>query len=136
MNPNTYASRLVLTARMLASHAPKIAQLFLLHSDIKDKASFSNNTDIPTIEVSSQFNVKTDSNVTNIPMVDDVILQFIAKLYSNSSITRNIVQILVDCSELVQNLLSYIKYKFQSEISFSSDNNMVLLKYLITFLII
>jgi len=50
-------------------------------------------------------------------------LKFIAKLYSNSSITRNIVQILVDdCSELMQDLLSHIKCKLQSEY-FSNDNN-------------
>lgn len=45
-------------------------------------------------------------------------------LYSNTSIIRNIVQILVDdCSELVQDLLSHIKDKLQFETSFSKDNN-------------
>jgi len=98
----------------------------LTNSHINNEALSSSNTDISTIEVSSQSNVKIDSNVINIPIVDDVILYFIAKLYSNSSITRNIVQILVDdCSQLVQDLLSYMKCKLQSETSFSNNNNII-----------
>lgn len=109
---------------------------------ITDEASSSNNTNILAIDVNrhSESNVRTkdtsevnresesdvrsnDRNVMYVQMIDDVILKFIAKLYSNSSLTRNIVQNLVeDCSEMVQDILSYIKCKLQSETSFSNDN--------------
>jgi len=90
---------------------------------ITDEAPSSSNTDILDTDI-NKYDIKTnDKNVINIQIIDDAILKFIAKLYSNSSITRNIVQILVDdCSELVQDLLSHIKCKLQSG-SFSNDNN-------------
>lgn len=88
-----------------------------------DEASSSSNTDTLNITTNKSSNVQVDRNVTNISTVDDTILKFIAKLYSNSSITRNVVQTLVDdCSELVQDLLSYIKCKLQSETFFSNNN--------------
>lgn len=99
---------------------------------ITGEASSSSNTDIlntadksnvEIINESSKFNVEVeDGNFNNMQTVDNAVLKFITKLYSNSSITRNVVEMIVDdCSELVQDLLLCLKCTLQCETSFSSD---------------